>query len=115
MFNTEAFPFKVMGLVDHFSVRSALSSHSHVVPTVGDRVAGDASRNPVSIHVVPDVPFVAPGYAALRAPGDANRMHEPVNIELHRLRIRSVGHVEIGVIGELVQTWHLGAIQIVSI
>ncbi len=73
-----------------------------MVPGIVVRVAGNSGRNPVLIEVVPDIPFVAAGDAALMSPDEAEIVEELIDIKLHRLGKVQVGAVEINVISEVV-------------
>src|SRR5437763_14232741 len=79
-----------------------------MVPLVEQRIASNASGNPLCIGIVPDVPLVAAAGAALVAPGEAHVIEELVDVELQRLGRLQVTSPEIDVVGEVMQRGHDG-------
>src|ERR1043165_4381854 len=75
------------------------------MPRVGrQRRALDASRNPVTVDVVPNVPSAGGAIAALVSPDVAFAINELVDVPLQALRGGGIGDVEVSVIDEAVQS-----------
>jgi len=76
-----------------------------MVPGIVFRIAWNPRSNPLLVHVVVSVPFMAASDAAFVSPNVALavlRTCELINVELESLRIRDVFRVKINVIDEVV-------------
>ena len=69
------------GLIQQLIIRGALHLDDQMVPSILQRIAGDASGHPLPRDVIPDVPFVAATDSALVSPGEAEVIEELVNVE----------------------------------
>src|ERR1700677_4054185 len=83
------------GLIGQLVVGSSLHLNGEMIPRVAFRIARDSSRYPVSALVIPNVPFVAAGDAALMAEDESHIAEKLVDIELQRLRRSQVISKEI--------------------
>ena len=74
------------GLVEQLIACSALNLNRQMVPRIVNRIARNASWNPVGGDVVPDVPFVAACNAAFVTPDKADVIEKLIDVEFNCLR-----------------------------
>ena len=91
------------GFEQQMTVRGALHLDRQMVPSVALRVARNTARNPLLLPVVPRVPLMTTGYAALMAPNVRLPAHELIDVELERLRIIGIVDPEVDVVGKVVE------------
>ncbi len=93
-------------LVQQLSARGALDLDHQMIPRIVDGVTWDAGLDPMGIHVVPDVPFMASGNAAFMSPDMTLAAEKLIDVEFQRLRHRQVVAKEVDVVNEVVHVWH---------
>ena len=66
----------------------------------------------IGIGIVPNITFVPASDAALGAPNHSNCIHIHVDVEFQNLGDFGVGYIEVGVIGEVMQSGKDGVVAI---
>lgn len=94
------------------SVRSALNLNCQVVPLIVERMARHSGGMPLLSRVVPNVPLIAAGDAALVPPNIGLAVHKLIDIELQCLRGADVIAKKICIIDKVMR---LGVDAVVSV
>lgn len=84
-------------------IRGALDLNSQMIPLIVEWVTRHSGRVPLLSWIVPNVPLVPAGDAALVPPNIRLAVHELIDIELHGLRSADVIAKEIYVIHKIVR------------
>src|SRR5689334_20970847 len=95
-------------LVQQIVVRGALHLDGQMIPGVVYRVAGDAAADPLVVSVVPDIPLMAAGDAALVSPNEAPRLKECADVKFQNLGQRQVTGKEVNVVDEVLEARNHG-------
>ena len=85
------------------SVRGALDLNGHMVPLIVQRFARHSGGMPFLSGIVPRVPFIPAGDAALVSPNIRMAVHELIDVELKGLCGADVTGEEINVIDKIVR------------
>ena len=72
-------------LVEDPVVRGPLYLNDHVIPGVVRWIAGDPGAHPPVVHVVPDIPFMSAGDAALVAKNESFSVEILADVKLQNL------------------------------
>src|SRR6266496_1816779 len=83
-----------------------------MIPGVALGIAWYSAGHPMLLLIIPCIPFVAAGDAALMTPNIRLAADELVDIELHRLRDAGISHPEVNVIGEVMQVRNDGLVGV---
>lgn len=110
----EARRFSVQGdrLVQQLIARSSLYLDRQMIPGITDRVACHTGGYPALVEVVPNIPLIAAGNAALVAPDESEIVEELVHVELDCLRRSKIASPEIHVVREAMQRRNNGMVRI---
>ena len=103
----EVVPFHRNRSVDHAVTGAALKLKRDVVPAV-DQIAGHGRRRPLLRHVVRHIPPAAIQMIALSAEEHADSIDVHTDIEFEHSSDREVRHIEVRVIGEVMQAGDQG-------
>lgn len=82
-----------------------------MIPSV-DGVASDAGRVPMMSGIIPDIPLMAAGNAALMSPDERMTTEELIDVEFQSLRESYVVGEEVDVISEIVDVGNDGVIEV---
>src|SRR5215469_7819195 len=83
-----------------------------MVPGVVDRIAGRARGNPSPVRVVPYIPLVSPGDAALLAPDQFETVEIHADIKFQHLGSRNIRREEVRIVSEVVYCRQQGMIAV---